>query len=119
MAARASLKNGALPACRVAYRDHVIELLPGKLVDRLRPLQRDVDPDLAHHGDRFRPDVRGRHAGAERLHAIAEVVADQPLGQLAARAVRSAQDEDAAFHRVEETGFETESDLKPGFISGF
>ena len=42
----------------VANRYHDIELLPRELVHGFRPVARDIDPNLAHHSDGFRPHHR-------------------------------------------------------------
>jgi hypothetical protein len=43
----------------------------------------DVDAQLLHNRDRFRPDAAWLGSGAEDLEAVSGVVAQQTLGHLA------------------------------------
>jgi hypothetical protein len=79
----------------VADSYHVIERLPGKLVDRFRSVRTDIDVDLPHRLDRLRPDEAGDGAGTVDIEAVAGNVPQKTLGHLAAGGVSGAEDEDA------------------------
>src|SRR5687768_10429282 len=77
----------------VANCNDVIELAPGKLVNRFRTMSGNIDSDLAHRFDRFRPDASWRDAGARNLETIAGHVSQQALCHLASRGVSRAENQ--------------------------
>ena len=79
----------------IADREHEIERLVREFVHVLGAVAGDVDPELRHHGDGFRPHAARAGSGAENLEAIAGVVTQQAFRHLAAGGVSGAQNEDA------------------------
>ena len=81
---RAARKNGAAGFGIVTNRNHVIEVLVYKLINRFRAVPRYVDAQLPHHSDRLRPHFGRPGPGAEHLETIARIVPQQPLSHLTA-----------------------------------
>src|SRR5439155_2979860 len=108
-AARGVLER-PVPQALVLWRDRAglvlaahghdrIELVVHQLLDALRPLCGDVDPDLAHGLDRERFDEGRLDPGAHDLEAVAAKPAQQTLGHLRSGAVVDAKEEDARLVR--------------------
>ena len=88
-------KDGATLLRVIADRDHVVEILPFKLVHELGAVAGDVDPRLTHYGDGFRPYLGRLRARTEDLLGMSCVVAQQSLGHLASGRIARAKDEDS------------------------
>src|ERR1035438_6224321 len=67
-------------------------------------MARNIEAQLPHHRDGFRPDAAWICAGAFHVEAIACVVTEQSLGHLAAGGIAGAQNEDARLHALLSTG---------------
>ena len=98
MAAGRALEHRAARIRRAAHGYDVIERLPLELIDMLRPVGRDVDPDLPQDRNGFRSNEGGMRSGADDVEPVPEVVAEQTFRHLTSGAVAGAQDEDAALH---------------------
>src|SRR5262249_35946380 len=59
----------------IAHRQHVVELLSRKLIDRFGPVAGNIDAQLLHDGDRSRPYLTRLRSGAFDLEAVAFIVA--------------------------------------------
>src|ERR1039458_3769443 len=78
----AGRKHRAVVARVIADGHHVVHRLARKLVDGLRAVTRNVDTDLFHNGNRFRPYRAWFGAGAEDLETPAAFSSKQPLPHL-------------------------------------
>src|SRR5207244_8453186 len=64
-------KDRATLTCVIADRNYIVKGSVQKLIQRLRAMIRNIDPDLIHHRDSLRPKVGGKGAGAENFKALA------------------------------------------------
>src|SRR5690349_14683223 len=89
---RVGENRAALPRV-VTDGDDVVESPARELVDRFRAVAGDVDSELLHRLDRLGTDVARARPRARDLERGAAVVAQQPLGHLAAGRVARAENE--------------------------
>src|SRR5579862_4637327 len=79
----------------VAYGNDVIEVLPGELVDGFRAMPGNVNAELVHDSDRFRPHHAGPGARTLHFEAVPRVVPEQTFRHLAAGGISGAENEHA------------------------
>jgi hypothetical protein len=77
----------------VADGNNVIEVLTDELIHKLRIVAGNIDLDLVHDFDRFRPDIRWPSACAKRFEPIPCDVPEQPFGHLAPRGIAGADEQ--------------------------
>jgi len=66
----------------IADRQHVVELLSRKLIDRLGPVHGNIDAQFLHDGDRFRSHLAWLRSGAFDLEVLPFVMAQQAFSDL-------------------------------------
>ena len=83
-------KYGALFVRMVAYGEHIIESLTGKLIDVFGTVTAYVDAQFAHHRHCFLMNRARAYSRTENLETVCCVVAQQTLSHLAASGVAGA-----------------------------
>jgi hypothetical protein len=86
-------ENGTALVGVIANRNHAIKLLIQKLIDGLRSMLRDIDPNLTHRLDGLRAHKAGRNARAENFKPIAGQMTQESFSHLAARRVARAENQ--------------------------
>src|ERR1700690_2884972 len=79
----------------VAYGQHGIERLAGKLIYAFRAVAGNVDSELPHNGNRFGPYGSRPCPGTEYFEAVSCVVTQEAFGHLASSRVSGTENEDS------------------------
>ncbi len=88
----------------VADRKDVIELLALEFIDMFGALPADIDAQLTHRGNGFRPHLTGLGTGALDLIHVARIMPQQSFGHLAPGRVARAKYQDTSFHALPSCG---------------